>query len=277
MNQILKIYNELHKAYGPQGWWPIVNNQTLLCEYHTGAPRNDSERFEIAIGCILAQNTQWYPNVVRAIQQLKLGRPFTKKELEEVKKAEIIQAEYLKTPRNITKTATLTQNTSWPNVEKALINLKKMNSINPKNILTINEEILKDAIKPAGYFNQKTKKIKIFSEFYINLNGKTPTRNELLNLWGIGPETADSILLYAYKQTSFVIDAYTKRIFSRIGIIDITIKYEDVKQIFEKNLKKDFKIYQEYHALIVEHAKRYCQNKPLCNNCIIKDDCKRSL
>lgn len=277
MNKIQKIYNELHKAYGPQGWWPIISDKTLFCEYHTGAPRNDSERFEIAIGCILAQNTQWHPNVVRAIQQLKLGRPFTKKELEEVKKAEIIHAKYLKTKGKITRDATLTQNTSWPSVEKALINLKKLNSINPKKLLSFNEEKLKDAIKPAGYFNQKAKKLKIFSEFYISLNGKTPSREELLKVWGIGPETADSMLLYAYNVPTFVVDAYTKRIFSRLGFVKKEEEYGLVKLFFEKNMKKDFKIYQEVHALIVEHAKRFCKNTPECNSCVIRCDCEQQM
>ena len=171
--------------------------------------------------------------------------------------------------------AILTQNTSWPNVEKALINLKKLNAIDPKKILSINEDKLKEAIKPAGYFNQKAKKLKVFSEFFINLNEKTPSRNELLSVWGVGPETADSILLYAYKMPSFVVDAYTKRIFSRIGEIKKDEDYDKVKSVFEKNLKKDFKIYQEYHALVVEHAKRYCQKTPICEKCIIKDECKK--
>lgn len=171
--------------------------------------------------------------------------------------------------------AILTQNTSWPNVEKAIINLKKLNLIDPKNILSVDEEILKNAIKPAGYFNQKLKKLKIFSKFYIGLNRTTPTRFELLNVWGIGPETADSILLYAYKKKEFVVDTYTKRIFSRIGVLKKDEDYDKVKSFFEIELKSDFKIYQEFHALIVEHAKKYCQTKPKCDECIIKNECKQ--
>ena len=171
--------------------------------------------------------------------------------------------------------AILTQNTAWPNVEKSIINLKNINALTPKNLLKSDEEKLKEAIKPSGYFNQKTKKLKIFSEFYINLKGKTPSREELLNIWGVGPETADSILLYAYKKPSFVVDTYTKRIFSRIGVLKKDANYEEVKELFEKTLEKDYKIYQEYHALIVEHAKRYCQSKPNCKECILKDGCKK--
>jgi endonuclease-3 related protein len=151
--------------------------------------------------------------------------------------------------------AILTQNTSWPQVEKALIHLKKVNAINPDKIKNIKINELCNAIKPAGYFNQKAKKLKIFSEFYINLKGKTPKRGELLALWGIGPETADSILLYAYKVPSFVVDAYTKRIFSEMKLIKKHGTYNNIKKLFEDNLEKDFKLYQEYHALIVEHAK----------------------
>jgi len=157
--------------------------------------------------------------------------------------------------------AILTQNTAWKNVEKALINLHQINGLNPKNINKINFEELKQAIRPAGYFNQKAKKIQQFNEFFQNLKNKTPSRENLLNVWGIGPETADSILLYAYKQTSFVIDVYTKRIFSNLGLIDENMKYDEVKSIFEQNIKSDLIIYQEYHALIVEHAKNFYNKK----------------
>ena len=245
--------------YGPQGWWPIVNDKTLICEYHPNDysyPRTDAERFEICIGAILTQNTGWYPNVVRAIQQLKLGRPFTKEELELIEAAEIHKGIIREKPRKQTTGHILTQNTSWPQVEKALLNLRKLKALTPMKIKKLNLEKLKQAIKPAGYFNQKAKKLKIFAEFYINLKGKTPTREELLNVWGIGPETADSILLYAFKVPTFVVDAYTKRIFAKLGLIEKNEQYEKVKKMFEENLPKDFKLYQEYHALIVEHAKR---------------------
>ena len=104
MNTLNQIYKTLNNEYGKQGWWPIINNKTLLCEYHTGAPKNDAERFEICIGAILAQNTSWYPGVVRALQQLKLGRPFTKKELEVIQKAEISQDGISENRKNKTNT-----------------------------------------------------------------------------------------------------------------------------------------------------------------------------
>jgi len=152
--------------------------------------------------------------------------------------------------------AILTQNTSWPQVEKALLNLKKLKALSPESLMKLDESKLKQAIKTAGYFNQKAKKLKIFAEFYINLKARTPTRDELLNVWGIGPETADSILLYAFNVPEFVVDAYTRRIFSKLGFIEKNASYNKIKKLFEKNLEKDFRLYQEYHALIVEHAKR---------------------
>lgn len=151
--------------------------------------------------------------------------------------------------------AILTQNTSWPNVEKALLNLKKQGLISPEKFNESNIEIIKEALRPAGYFNQKSRKIIEFSLFYSSLEGRTPLREELLSLWGIGNETADSILLYAYNVPSFVVDAYTRRIFLKLGIITEKSTYEEVKSIFENNLPKDYKVYQEFHALIVEEGK----------------------
>ncbi|MFH0837322.1 MAG: endonuclease III domain-containing protein [Candidatus Aenigmatarchaeota archaeon] len=157
--------------------------------------------------------------------------------------------------------AIATQNTSWIQVEKALLNLRNLNALNPENMKNIDTRKLKTALKPAGYFNQKAKKIKIFTDFYLSLNNKTPTREELLNLWGIGKETADSILLYAYQQPHFVIDAYTRRILINFGLIKEDADYDEIKALFESNLKSDYKVFQEYHALLVEHAKRYYRDK----------------
>lgn len=152
--------------------------------------------------------------------------------------------------------AILTQNTSWTNVESALLNLKRVCNFDPESILNLSEDRLKEAIKPSGYFNQKARKIIEFSNFYLRLSKKTPTREELLSVWGIGPETADSILLYAYSKPSFVIDAYTRRFLINLKIIEGDETYDTLKELFETNLKNDYRIFQEYHALIVEHAKR---------------------
>ncbi len=126
----------------------------------------------------------------------------------------------------------------------------------------MDEEILKEAIRCAGFLNQKSVYIREIARFFIDLNGQIPTRKQILEVKGVGEETADSILLYAYKQPEFVIDAYTRRILFNWGLIEEKIRYKDVKELFESNLPRDVPLFQEYHALIVEHAKRYYQKKP---------------
>ncbi|MDL2246930.1 endonuclease III domain-containing protein [Methanobrevibacter sp. OttesenSCG-928-K11] len=161
--------------------------------------------------------------------------------------------------------AILTQNTSWVGVEKALLNLKNLIGFEAEQLLKIansNEDKFKEAIKPAGYYNQKTEYLKNISEFYINLNGQTPLREDLLKVKGIGNETADSILLFAYKEKEFIVDAYTKRIFSYLGLINEKDSYLKIKSLIEDNFTGDVIDYEEYHALLVEHAKRYYSKKP---------------
>jgi endonuclease III related protein len=157
--------------------------------------------------------------------------------------------------------ALLTQNTSWTQVEKALFNLRNLNALNPKGVLSIDPEVLKEAIKPAGYYNQKAKRLKALVLWFKGLEGSTPLREELLSLKGVGPETADSILLYAFKQPSFVVDSYTRRIVTNLGLVDERASYSKIKALFEESIPGDLEIYQEYHALLVEHAKRYYQKK----------------
>ncbi len=163
--------------------------------------------------------------------------------------------------------AIATQSISWIQVEKALLNLKKINALNPDKIAKLNIKKIEQAIKPAGYFKQKARKIKEFTKFYLSLKGRTPTRNELLGVWGIGPETADSMLLYAFKVPTFVVDAYTRRIFTHLGLIKHKASYDEIKALFEANLKPDLIIYQEYHALIAEHAKRFYRKKEDYQKC----------
>ncbi len=179
--------------------------------------------------------------------------------------------------------AILTQNTSWKNVEKAIINLNKENLIQIKKIKSIEIEKLKQLIRPSGYYNQKAGRLKSLSEFLTTNPIKELKKLEikelrtlLLQQKGIGPETADSILLYAFNKPIFVIDTYTKRIFSRLGMLNEDSKYVDWQELFHKNLKKDTKLFQEYHALIVEHAKQFCRKKPLCSTCILNGDCKNA-
>lgn len=162
--------------------------------------------------------------------------------------------------------AILTQNTSWPSVEKSLLNLKELIDITPENVLKLDIDKLKEAIKPSGYYNQKSERLKIFSEFFINCKS-TPTRDELLKVKGIGNETADSMLLYAFNVPSFVIDAYTKRMLLNLNLISENAKYDEIKELFETNIEKNLEIYQEYHALIVEHAKNYYRKKENYSKC----------
>lgn len=190
--------------------------------------------------------------------------------------------EYIGGPKNdkqrleVAIGAVLAQNTSWKNVEKAIINLSKNSSIDIQKIRKIEKEKLEEIIKPSGFYKQKAERLKILADFLENKRFDNIERDELLSLKGIGPETADSILLYACEKPEFVVDTYTKRIFSRLGLIDNT-GYSEVKKFFQDNLngKENLvQIYQEFHALIVEHAKRYCKKEPDCERCPLRKQCK---
>lgn len=170
----------------------------------------------------------------------------------------------------------LTQNTTFTSVVKSLNNLNNINALNYKSIKKLSSNELKNAIKPSGYFNQKTGYILNFINFFENLNDKVPTRDELLDVKGIGPESADSILLYAYKQPEFVVDAYTKRTLVHLGLIDEKASYHKIKYLMEDEIKKEIKdeselvvCYQEFHALIVAHAKQYYSKKPYGVGCFL--------
>ncbi|AKB25161.1 Endonuclease III [Methanosarcina sp. MTP4] len=238
---IKKIYDYLLDVYGPQGWWPLTelhvnggSNPTKTGSvqgYHPGDytyPRNRTQQFEIICGALL------------------------------------------------------TQNTSWPQVETALLNLKKLKALSPEGILALDPETLKEAIRPAGYYNQKAGRLKALAEWFSDLQEKTPerspersteiiqgipSREELLCLKGVGPETADSILLYAFKRPSFVVDAYTRRITANLGLAGEKAKYDEIKALFEENLPEDTVLYQEYHAMLVEHAKRHYKKKGAYGEC----------
>ena len=164
--------------------------------------------------------------------------------------------------------AVLTQNTAWINVEKALENLARAGVRDRESLLKLGERELAVLIKPSGYYNQKARKLKTLAGF------EGPhTREGLLSLWGIGPETADSILLYAHGKACFVVDAYTRRIFTRLGIISPAWGYEDIRKFFESRLPRDPEVYKEYHALIVGMAKRFCRPKPACKGCPMEGFC----
>ena len=205
MNKIIEIYHKLYHAFGPQHWWP-----------------GDSP-FEIAVGAIL------------------------------------------------------TQNTNWTNVEKSIASLKNKRALSAKGIHEMKTEKLALFIRPAGYFNVKARRLKAFIHFLINdyhgsmgrmKNEKLDTlRTKLLNVHGIGPETADSILLYALDNPVFVIDAYTKRALSRHSVINHDESYERIQDLFHETLKRDTELFNEYHALFVRLGKTYCRKKPLCDGC----------
>ena len=207
------IYDTLYRTYGPQDWWPA-----------------DSP-FEVMLGTIL------------------------------------------------------TQNTNWANVEKAMASLRGACELTPEGILSLNSEQLESVIRPSGYFRQKAARLHGFCRFLIDEYegdlsrlGSVPTarlREMLLALHGIGPETADSILLYALKRPVFVVDAYTSRLFSRLDLCDETAKYHVVQDMFMDNLESDTEMFNEYHALIVLHCKSRCKTKvPLCDGCSLRDFCR---
>lgn len=185
------------------------------------------------------------------------------------------------TPFEVIVGAILTQNTNWQNVSRAIDNLRTARVLTPQKLYSLPQEKLAELIRPSGYFNIKAKRLKHFLDFlFKHYQGKLEKmfrrtldelRQEILNVKGIGPETADSILLYAGGFPIFVVDAYTKRIFSRKKLFSEDMDYHWVQKMFMENLKKDVKLYNEYHALIVRLGKDFCKkNNPKCEICPIK-------
>lgn len=177
--------------------------------------------------------------------------------------------------------AILTQNTNWGNVERAISNLKKEKLLCPDKLYRLSHRKLASLIKPAGYYNIKTKRLKSFLRFFLkNYQGSIKKmclvdtqqlRLRLLSVNGIGQETADSILLYALNKPIFVIDAYTKRILSRHRLIKEDAAYAGVQNFFMRNLKKEVQLFNEYHALLVQLGKNFCLKKtPKCAACPLK-------
>jgi endonuclease-3 related protein len=174
--------------------------------------------------------------------------------------------------------AILTQNTNWKNVEKAISNLKKNNLCSLDKIKNISKEFLADLIRSSGYYNQKAERLINFSK-NITLSklmkkDLLETRKILLSQNGIGPETADSILLYAFKKPIFVIDTYTIRIFTRLGLKLKDNKYHTFQDFFMKNLPNEEPLFNEYHALIVLLAKDFCKKKNQCLHCCLETICQ---
>jgi endonuclease-3 related protein len=249
---VRQVYSLLYSCYGLQGWWPILSRAGESGfdgdGYHPGRyelPVRAAERFEIAAGAIL------------------------------------------------------TQNTSWSNVRRALRALLEAGMLNPAAVAAAQEERLASLIRPSGYYNQKAKKLRLFARYCIERgenNGggnesnaesgaksvTPPGRDELLALWGIGPETADSILLYAYGVPLFVVDAYTRRLAARLsGVPQQTgdLRYEALQELFGAGLPGEDEEQRrrnanEYHALIVAHAKERCTARdPQCRGCPLEREC----
>lgn len=182
--------------------------------------------------------------------------------------------------------AILTQNIAWKNVDSALGALKRKGLLDPESLRKIRTEHLAMLIRPTGYYNQKAKKIKHFLTWYGSRGWNYPhikkldamlLRDELLAVHGIGPETADSILLYALDRPVFVVDAYTRRVFTRIGAISGDESYTGIQELFHKSIKRSTRVYNEYHALIVAHGKDYCTKNPACGECCISKICEKRL
>ena len=202
--ELKRFYNRLYKSFGPQGWWP------------------GRTRFEVIVGAIL------------------------------------------------------TQNTNWTNVEKAIKNLKAEGALTIKAMGALSETRLATLIRPSGYFNIKAKRLKSFLRWLgKSYNGNLDRlfevetlREELLGVKGIGPETADSIILYAAKRPVFVIDAYTKRLLTRHGLAGEKVTYDEMQSLFMDNLEHDEGVFNEYHALIVMVGKNFCKSRnPICGEC----------
>lgn len=208
---LLKIYQRLHEAFGPQYWWPAKT------------------RFEVIVGAIL------------------------------------------------------TQNTNWGNVEKALDNLKAKKLLSCCALHHLPHEQLVALIRPAGYFNVKAKRLKNFTHFLfkeyngdLKKMGRQPLevlRHQLLGVNGIGPETADSILLYAFEKPIFVVDAYTKRMLYRHNLVAKDADYHQIQDLFTHCFDSDTAFFNEYHALIVRLGKEFCRPKPLCEACVLNNVC----
>ncbi len=174
--------------------------------------------------------------------------------------------------------AILTQNTAWTNVEKAIHNLKQAEALNIHSILELPDDDLAQLIRPSGYFNIKTRRLKNFTRWFLeegkfnrlNQLGDDELRLRLLSVNGVGPETADDILLYAFQRPVFVIDAYTRRLLIKLDLINGDEGYEQLRQFFEQALEPDVTLYQEYHALIVRHAKQACSGEKDCGHCLVE-------
>ena len=187
------------------------------------------------------------------------------------------------TPFEVCIGAILTQNTAWTNVEKAISALKKAGVLTVEGVEAIGADVLAELIRPSGYYNVKSVRLKGFVAWLRERhNGSLDEmfsgewrdlRKELLKVTGIGPETCDSILLYAGNKPTFVVDAYTRRLFHRLGLLGPDAGYDETRQLFMEHLPGDALLFNEYHALIVEECKTFCRTRPLCDRCPLARQC----
>jgi endonuclease III related protein len=222
--KILEIYCRLLEIYGPQNWWPTTIDGNIHPTYNNRKKLTNKHRYEIAVGAILTQNTNWH------------------------------------------------------NVEKAIVNLNRNNLLCPDKIINSPDEVIESMIKPSGYYRLKTKRLKSLTEWWLDNNEKVLMeqnkpgnlnlwRSSLLSVWGVGQETADSILLYCYDFPTFVIDTYTKRIMNRHMGVSLNIKYEDLRRLFMNSLPVNVALYKEFHALFVLSAKKTCKKNECLPEC----------
>jgi len=187
------------------------------------------------------------------------------------------------TPFEVCVGAILTQNTNWSNVEKAISALKQTDVLTPEGVHAVDTKQLAMLIRPSGFFNVKSRRLKEFINWLFDrYDGSLERmfaadwrilRVELLAVRGIGPETCDSILLYAGGKPTFVVDAYTRRLFHRLGMLSERAGYEETRALFMENLPPDAALFNEYHALIVEQCKQFCRSKPRCAGCPLASEC----
>ncbi|RLB07779.1 MAG: endonuclease III domain-containing protein [Deltaproteobacteria bacterium] len=185
------------------------------------------------------------------------------------------------TPFEVVVGAILTQNTAWRNVERAIENLKREGILSPEGLKDVETSRLAELLRPAGYYNVKARRLKNFMDFLhreyggdLNRMFSEPLhtlRQKILKVKGVGFETADSILLYAGGKPIFVVDAYTKRILARHGVITDGASYQDIQDLFMRNLPRSVPLYKEYHALLVKLAKTFCKTKFVCTGCPLEE------
>ena len=228
-----KLYEKLYLNYESQGWWPLVDLKSEI---------NPTQR---------GRYTGYHPG--------EFNYPKNDDQIFEIIIGTI-----------------LAQNTSWVNAEKALWNLAQGNLISESKLNKMDLAELAQIIRPSGFFNQKAIKIQNLLQFLqkypisslknLKIN---VLRQNLLDIKGVGPETADSIILYAFRKPIFVVDAYTKRLLSRIGLIPEKSTYEYIQNLFHAQISADSVVYNEYHALIVQHCVHTCSSKPKCPSCFL--------